>query len=349
MPPLPTWNLEPDEVVEVATCGVEDVFDLQIDRTENFIANGLISHNTRWHEDDLAGRLLESEGRVEQGGRWRVISIPAQCEDPATDQLGRREGEYMISARGRTVKDWEERRKDVGEYVWASLFQQRPAPAQGGLFKRLWWRRWTPAGEHRINLGGRVSDLRDAWRFGTVDLAASTRTSADFTVIAAWARTLGGDLVLLDMVRAKIGEEQHFAQARPLVERWQLDTLFVEASQYGFTLVKEATQHGVPVTPVQAEQDKFSRALPYSAWCSGGRVWLPASAWWVSTWIDEHAGFPNATHDDTVDTGSLATRVAITQWVPLVNRTQEATVQRQAEPEPDPFGGNGVDLDTAAF
>jgi predicted phage terminase large subunit-like protein len=305
---------------------------------------------TRWHESDLAGKLLETEGDKAAGGKWRVVSIPAQCENPKTDLLGRAEGEYMTSARGRTAKDWEERRKDVGEYVWAALFQQRPAPAEGNLFKRLWWRYWTPAGEHRIYLGGRVADLRDSWRFGTVDLAASTRTSADYTVIAAWARTLAGDLVLLDVTRAQIGEEQHFAQARPLVERWQLDTLFAEASQYGFTLVKEATQSGVPVSPVQAEQDKLSRALPYSAWCSGGRVWLPAGAHWLPTWIDEHAAFPAAAHDDTVDVGSLATRVSITKWAPLLNRAGHATVGGAPDPDPDPFGGNGqVDLETVSF
>lgn len=296
---------------------------------------------TRWHEDDIAGRILAAEGDKASGGKWRVISIPARCEDEKTDLLGRKLGEYQISARGRTQEQWREREKDSGAYVWAALFQQRPAPAEGNLFKRLWWRYWTPAGEHRIYLGGREADLRDGWRFGTVDLAASTRTSADYTVIAAWCRTLAGDLVLLDMVRAQIGEEQHFARARPLVERWQLDTLFVEASQYGFTLVKEATQSGIPVSPVQAEQDKLSRALPYSAWCSGGRAWLPAGAHWLPTWVDEHAAFPAAAHDDTVDVGSLATRVAITQWVPLVNRVEQATVR--PEPEPDPFDGQPVE------
>lgn len=272
---------------------------------------------TRWHEEDAAGWLIQTEGRREHGGRWRVISIPAVSEG-AGDALGRPEGVPMISARG--DRDWAAIRKSVGEYVWASLYQQRPAPAEGGLFKRIWWRHWTPAqplaaGE-RIHLAGRTFDLRDCWRFATVDLAASTRTSADFTVIAAWARTLDGDLALLDMVRARIGEEAHFTHARPLVQRWQLDTVFVEASQYGTTLVREATQDGVPISPIQAEKDKFSRALPYSAWVSGGRVWLPAGAHWLGTWVDEHASFPAARNDDTVDTGSLAVRVAVTKWAP---------------------------------
>jgi predicted phage terminase large subunit-like protein len=269
---------------------------------------------TRWHEADLAGYLLEHEGDVKDGGRWRVLSIPAQCEDEATDPLGRREGEYMISARGN--RDWEAIKKSVGSYVWASLYQQRPAPAEGGLFKRLWWRYHTISG-NTVHLGGRDLDLRDCWRFATVDLAASTRTSADFTVIAAWARTVAGDLVLLDLVRARIGEDQHFAQARPLVQRWNLDTVFVEASQYGTTLVREATQDNVPITPIQAESDKFSRALPYSAWVSSGRVWLPGNnPHWLDAFLTEHASFPAAAHDDTVDTGSLAVRVSVTKWAP---------------------------------
>lgn len=264
---------------------------------------------TRWHEDDPGGRMLASK----DADRWRVVSIPAVSEG-GDDPLDRPAGVPMDSARG--DRDWAGIRKSVGEYVWASLYQQRPAPAEGGLFKRLWWRHWTPSGPTRLHLGGRDFDLRDCWRFGTVDLAASTRTSADYTVIAAWARTITGDLVLLDMLRAKIEEHRHFAHARPLVERWSLDTVFVEAGQYGTTLVREATQQGIPISPLQAEQDKFSRALPYSAWVSSGRVWLPAGAMWRDTWVAEHAAFPNGAHDDTVDVGSMACRVAVTQYAP---------------------------------
>ncbi|MEV0214283.1 phage terminase large subunit [Micromonospora sp. NPDC050695] len=290
---------------------------------------------TRWHEDDLAGRLLATEGDRAKGGKWRVISIPAQCEDEATDPLGRKEGEYMISARGRTRADWEERKRDSGPYVWAALFQQRPAPAEGGLFKRIWWRYWSTAlpvasGE-RIQLGDRGVDLADCWRFATIDLANSTRTSADYTVIAAWARTTAGDLVLLDLVRAKIGDEQHFTHARPLVERWKLDSLFVEGSQYGTTLVREAVGAGVPITAVQAEADKFSRALPYSAWAGQGRVWLPSGRHWLDAFVAEHASFPAAAHDDMVDVGSLAVRVAITRWAPPAPKRQPRPESRTAE------------------
>ncbi len=156
---------------------------------------------TRWAENDLAGMLLEHDGDRRRGGRWEVVSIPAVAEDEQDDPLGRKPGEGMVSARGERA--WQAIRTSVGEYVFASLYQQRPAPAEGGLFKRLWWRWWTPApsvqpGSDRLDLAGRVFDLRDSWKFLTGDLAASTRTSADWTVAAAWALTISGDLVLLD-------------------------------------------------------------------------------------------------------------------------------------------------------
>ncbi len=279
--------------------------------------------STRWHEDDAAGWLLKTEGDRRDGGRWRVINIPAQAED-TNDPLGRQPGEYMISARG--DRDWAGIRKSVGEYVWASLYQGRPAPAEGGLFKRIWWRWYsiTPSpdyGGDRLDLAGRLRPLSECWRFLTGDLAASTRTSADWTVAAAWALTIDGDLVLLDYQRARIGEQNHFDVFRPLAQRWQVDTCFLEASQYGTTLVAEATRSGLHITPIQAEVDKFSRALPYSARCSGGRVWLPVhSRDRMGAWVDEHAAFPAGRHDDMVDVGSIATRVAVTKWQPPPQR-----------------------------
>ena len=277
---------------------------------------------TCWHESEPIRQILANEGDKASGGKWRVISIPAIAED--NDPLGRKPGEGMQSARGN--RDWKQIRKDVGEYVFAALYQQRPAPAEGNLFKRLWWRYWSPAPSGgvgpRMDLGGRIFPLDGCWRFGTVDLANTTKTSGDWTVISAWARTGDGDLVLLDRVRARIGEADHFASARPLVERWRLDTLYVEESQFGTTLVREATQGGVPILPLKADTDKFTRALPASARCSSGRVWLPAGAWWLKTWTDEFAAFPNGGHDDQVDTLAYAVRVAVVAWAPPPPKTQ---------------------------
>src|SRR5258708_6525779 len=98
------------------------------------------------------------------------------------------------------------------------------------MFKRLWWRYWHPAPQlgyssERLDCAGQIWQLNDCWRFITVDLANSTKTSADYTVASAWAHTLAGDLILLDRIRVRIGEHGHFAAMRPLVERWRVDTV----------------------------------------------------------------------------------------------------------------------------
>lgn len=138
--PLSTWTVETDEVVEVVACGREDVFDIQVDRTENFIANGLVSHNTRWHPEDLAGQIIERERELDPRWRtWHHINIPAIAEEGLSDALGRAPGEAMVSARGRTTFDFEATRADVGERVWYALYQGSPRNPAGGLFMRKWF------------------------------------------------------------------------------------------------------------------------------------------------------------------------------------------------------------------
>lgn len=133
-----TWSV--DEVVSVTPCGREDVFDIQVDRTENFIANGLVSHNTRWHPDDLAAQLLKNEAsRPKELRRWRYINIPAVSRKGVPDALKRKPGTAMVSARGRDAAEFREIRSDVGERTWNALYQGMPVPPEGGLFSRSWF------------------------------------------------------------------------------------------------------------------------------------------------------------------------------------------------------------------
>ena len=128
-----TWTA--DEVVSVTPGGVEDVFDIEVERTENFIANGVVSHNTRWHENDLAGYLLAQDKRKPEAEReWVHVNIPAIADGIVPDALQRPAGEYLESARGRTRKDWDLTREAVGPRVWSALYQGVPTPVGGGLF-----------------------------------------------------------------------------------------------------------------------------------------------------------------------------------------------------------------------
>jgi predicted phage terminase large subunit-like protein len=318
--PLTTWSVTPDEVVAVEPCGREDVFDLQIARTENFIANGLVSHNTRWHEDDLAGRLLKHEP-----GRWRALKIPA-IADSANDPIGRDVGEEIPSVQGRKPGYFRWLHEHRSAYVWRSTYQQNPTAAEGNLFRRPDFRYWRqmpadtnrhgPTDGRRVDCDGRAVHLDDCWRFATIDLAASKKTSADWTVVSAWAITPDGDLVLLDRARKRAEESEHFELARPLLSRWVLDCVFVEQSFITATFVIDAVKNGIPIQPLTADTDKITRALPATTRVKSHRVWFPAGADWLDEWCDELASFPSGTHDDQVDTLSYAARVAAAHWLP---------------------------------
>lgn len=88
---------------------------------------------TRWHESDLSGRLAD-EG-------WPVVNIPALADGHAPDALERPVGEWLVSTRGTTVAEWEATRRDVGERVFAALFQGLPSPPGGGIFLKEWFDR----------------------------------------------------------------------------------------------------------------------------------------------------------------------------------------------------------------
>jgi len=288
---------------------------------------------TRWHVDDLGGRFESREP-----GEWRVVKIPAIAES-ADDPLGRKPGEEMRSQTpDKRPPGWFTRmRQTMSAYVFSALFQQSPTASEGNIFKRGDWRYWqTGDAGQTITLTAEDDGRRESYaldtctRFITMDLATSTRTSADWTVATAWAITLSGDLVVLDRIRDRIPENDHASFVAPLRQRWlgPHDVTWIESRMFGTTLVYAMGRAGVPIDELEADTDKVTRALAASPLVKQHRVWLPRHASWLDEWLDEHADFPNATHDDQVDTTGYAARVVIAHWLPP--ETAEETLQRAA-------------------
>lgn len=323
--------------------------------------------NTRWHEDDLSGRLEKREP-----GRWRVVKIPAIAGKDVTvknpdgterkvwvadgpDPLGRAPGEELVSVQGRKPGYFHSLHEVRSPYVWRSIYQQTPVAAEGNLFRRSTFQYWASmpadtsrhgtAGGRRVDLDGRVVYLDDCWRFATADLAASTKRSADWTVVSAWAISPEGDLILLDRLRKRVVEEDHWDLARPLVSRWSLATVFVEKSFITSTMVIDATRAGLPVEPVAADTDKVTRAIPASTRLKSKRVWFPAEADWLDEWCDELAAFPTGTHDDQVDTLSYAARVVAAHWLPQ-EPAEEAEARQAASVQTDDAIGHAYQAST---
>jgi predicted phage terminase large subunit-like protein len=282
---------------------------------------------TRWHTDDLAGRVLTRPGPL----RWRVLSMPAIAGD--RDVLGRTAGQEFPSVRGRAPGYFAGLRATMTPYVFASVYQQTPVAAAGNFFRRQAFRYWRPGDgldpaarlQARaisgawIDCEGLRVDLADCWRFATVDVAASTKTSADWTVVSVWAIGRGGDLILLDRARGHVETGDHFAMAAPLRRRWAFDVLFVEHGFFGKTLVEDARAAGIPVAELTADKDKVTRAIPAAARLHAGKVWWPnydLYPWVETEWEPELLAFDKGENDDQVDTFSYAARVASAHWVP---------------------------------
>lgn len=306
---------------------------------------------TRWHEDDLAGRLLKNAP-----GEWRVVTVPAISDGPG-DPLRRKAGVELVSVQGRKRGYFKAMQAKMAAYAWLALFQQRPSALEGSLFKRSDWRYWRwPDGEDAagqvVFLGDdRIArDLRGAYRFLTVDLAATKRTSSDYTVASAWGILPGGEVLLLDRVRDRVEDSGHWDLIAPLRQRWlgPYDTTYVETAMFGTTFVYAAGQAGVPLQPLKADVDKVTRALAAAPLVRQHRVFLPAGAPWLDDWLGEHAEFPTGAHDDQVDTTGYMARVALAHWLPPDSHAPPAARESQRY-EADALGGSSIDLMRADF
>ena len=254
---------------------------------------------TRWHEDDLAGRLIKDDPDL-----WEVINIPAQATS-TDDPLGREIGEFMISARGRTQKQWEARKKAVGPKTWAALFQGSPSPDEGGVFPRelptydkpLWVDR-TDGSKHIPSMGRPDHELVMSW-----DLAFTGSDTSDYVVGQVWLR-IGANVYLLDMFRGRVDFNRTLQAIRDMRARWpQCGAIFIEAAANGHAAIN-SLQRSVPgIIPVKPDGSKEVRADAVSPFFHAGNVHFPASAILpnVQDLRTEMLEFPNGGHDDTVD------------------------------------------------
>lgn len=285
-------------------------YDSYVDDLKTRLQPGgaIVGTMTRWHEDDLAGRILASD----EAPRWDVLRLPALAESGEDDPLGRAEGESLCPALYDATHLEEVRKDHPGSFE--SLYQGRPSPADGSLFRASWFRSWRPEGDDLYRLGGRdgapdrVVVRRDCRRFGTMDLAFSLKTTADYTVLCAWAVTPAKDLLLLDVRRERMAGPELVPAAKALVEAHDLAYLGIEDAQAQTLVVQEARRAGLPVRPLKADRDKVSRATPAAVRMEAGQVYLPHGHALRSVVEQELLAFPRGAHDDIVDNLGYAAR-----------------------------------------
>lgn len=278
---------------------------------------------TRWHDDDLTGRIMK-EAR-EGGEAWETIVLPALAEE--NDPLGRAPGEALWPERW-PAEVLHVKRRTSGSHGWSALYQQRPNPLGGGLFKREWLKYYTREGDWLTLDDGRREHVGNLRRYATVDLAASVKTTADYTVVQVWGESRSGDKFLLDQFRGRVsGPELVPTIRRVALEAWACDVVWIESVGFQLALVDQARAAGVPVRELPRDKDKVARALAATPALEAGTVWLPRSVAWLADLEGELLSFPNGAHDDQVD--ALADGVCEgterSAFVPAASRLPDAT------------------------
>ncbi|MXV35688.1 MULTISPECIES: phage terminase large subunit [unclassified Saccharibacter] len=252
---------------------------------------------TRWHPDDLAGRLLKAQDTG--GDHWDVVELPALADSP-DDALGRSEGEALWPDRY-PLPALKRIRDTVGPREWAALYQQKPTEAEGNLFKltALSYLDAEPSG---------VIDLVRRW-----DLAATRDTGGndpDWTVGVKMGRLDSQHYVILDIVRFRGGPQD--------VQQAILNTARADGYETRIVLPEDPGQAGKAqsayltgllvgyhVQCIRETGDKATRATPFASQVNVGNVCLVKSAW-NAPFIEELRAFPAATHDDQVDAAAGA-------------------------------------------
>jgi predicted phage terminase large subunit-like protein len=272
----------------------------------------------RCHEQDLSGHLLA------QGG-WDHLSLPAEYEGtPCVTTVGwsdpRSEQDELLWPERFGRDEIDDLKRSLGSYGAAGQLQQRPSPAGGGVFKRHWWRYWRPEhlelppvvvrmpdGELRsipaVPLPTEFDTIVQSWDLAFKDLATS-----DYVVGQVWG-AVRADRFLLDQRRDHMDMPKTLQAIRALSERWpEAWTKLIEDKANGPAVVAALRHEIAGLIAVNPDGGKVARAQAVSPQCESGNVYLPhpTIAPWVDGLIDESAGFPNAAHDDQVDSLSQA-------------------------------------------
>lgn len=256
---------------------------------------------TRWHMDDLSGRLLKQAEHGEEP--WVGINLPALAEE--NDPLGRKPGEALWPEMfDETALHNIKRAKHP--YWWSAMYQGRPTPLEGGILKREWMnhRYKEPPTMHRV--------------VQSVDAAFKTGVGNDFSVVATWG-TDSRDYYLLDLWRGRVEFPDLKRAISDQFYKWNPSGVYVEDAAAGQSVIQEMQRETmIPIIAKPVWGNDIQRATAVGGMFHAGKVKLPTYAPWLAEWIEEHVSFPNAPHDDQVTTTYYAMEELAYPGVPIM-------------------------------
>jgi predicted phage terminase large subunit-like protein len=246
---------------------------------------------TRWAENDLTGRVLADSLKREKGEEWELIELPALL--PSGKPLW---PEFW------SLEELAALKEELPVSKWNAQYQQKPTGEEGALVKREWWKIWggdrAPPCEFIIQ----------SW-----DTAFTKGERSDFSACTTWGvfykdeNPQDAHIILLDAYQERLEFPELKARALDLYKEWTPDAFIVEAKAAGAPLIFELRRMGIAVseyTPSRGN-DKFVRLNSVTDLFKSGKVWAPDMRW-AHELIEQMAAFPNAVHDDLVDSSTQA-------------------------------------------
>jgi predicted phage terminase large subunit-like protein len=247
--------------------------------------------NTRWHESDLSGYTMQHAFSDPTADQWFCAVFPAilDCDPGVGDP--RREGEALWPEKY-SVKRLKQIRSTIGAYEFEALYQQRPAPPEGGIIKDAWWKYYDVLPEGLRN-----------WAI-SVDLSFADR--GDFSAFTVWANK-GSDHYIVDLLHGRMTFTEQVKGFEMLCQKYpHVRAKYVEAAANGAALIDTLKRKVPGIIGVRPEGSKQLRVDAVSPLFEAGNIWLPSKrlAPWSDMVTHEFRNFPNGAHDDIVDSVS---------------------------------------------
>ena len=255
---------------------------------------------TRWHLDDLTGRVTRDMSMNEGSDQYEVVEFPAilEVENKVTHQIEQKalwSEFYTLEALLRT-------KASMPLFQWNAQYQQNPTSEEASVVKRDWWKIWE--GEDAPKCEYIIMSL---------DAAAETSNRSDFTALTTWGVFENEEednygIILLNSIKIRVEFPELKKLAMEEYTEWEPDAFIVEKKSNGTALYQELRRTGIVVqeyTPHRGSGDKLARLNSVADIVMSGLVWVPQTRW-AEELVEEVAGFPFMSHDDLVDSTVMA-------------------------------------------
>jgi hypothetical protein len=278
--------------------------------------------------------------------------------------------EFEPARRCFTKIGWTDPRKEEGELLWpekfpkpvldklkaelgslhyAAQYQQSPVPAGGAIFKEKWFRYCSIEGDYyelETPEGVRHVAIKDCLRFTVVDLAVSTKQSADWTVIQTYDVTPQNELLLIDQVRGHFDNPTQQKLIRLTYFRLKPQFVQIEAVAYQLALVQQlrdepvedsdGRKYSIPIKEYKPVRDKVSRASAPAILMENGKFYFLKTLTDLHIIKTEYLQFPKGSNDDIVDCGGQAAEVIFVPHGPMIWGIEDESDARSLESVPVP-------------